>query len=184
MSEDKIEGNQEEDSKESAANENTSGDDQILKLQEEVAKLKDALLRKVADLENLKRRCDKDKEDSLKYSNGKFAKDLLAVLDNFERITENSASVMKKIEAEPSLKAFFDGILLCEKELLGTFKKHGISRIETREGDEFNPGYHQAMCELESPDHKAGSVIKILQKGYMYNDRLLRPAMVSVSKKS
>jgi molecular chaperone GrpE len=73
--------------------------------------------------------------------------------------------------------------VLCEKELISVLKKHGISQIEVNEGDTFDPEYHQAMCEIDSPDHKSGSVIKSFQTGYMYNDRLLRPAMVSVSKK-
>jgi molecular chaperone GrpE len=73
---------------------------------------------------------------------------------------------------------------LCEKELVSTLKKYGISKIEIKAGDEFNPERHQAVLELESSDRKAGSVVEAFQTGYTYNDRLLRPAMVSVSKKA
>ncbi|MDR1983095.1 MAG: nucleotide exchange factor GrpE [Holosporaceae bacterium] len=165
------------------ADQNNDFEEQIKKLKEEIRVLSDALLRKAAESENLRKRLEKEKEEAIKYSNAKFAKDLLSVIDNFERVTENSISIKEKIETDVNLKALFDGILLCEKELISVFKKHGIVKTEIKEGDEFNPEYHQAMCELCSPDHKAGSVIKVLQTGYTYHDRLLRPAMVSVSKK-
>ncbi|MDR1334350.1 MAG: nucleotide exchange factor GrpE [Holosporaceae bacterium] len=176
--------NKVEKEKVEVANEDALQADRVQKLEEEIATLKDTLLRKVAESDNLRKRLEKEKEDAIKYSQTKFAKDLLAVIDNFERVTENSVIIRDKIETDESLKAFFDGIVLCEKELLSVFKKYGISRLEVKEGDVFNPEYQQAMCELDSPDHKAGSVIKLFQAGYMYNDRLLRPAMVSVSKKS
>jgi molecular chaperone GrpE len=166
------------------ANEDVLQADRIQKLEKEVGALRDTLLRKVAESENLRKRLEKEKEDAIRYSHTKFAKDLLAVIDNFERVTENSAIIRNKIESDESLKVFFDGIVLCEKELLSVFKKYGILRLEAKEGDVFNPEYHQAMCELDSPNHKAGSIIKSFQAGYMYNDRLLRPAMVSVSKKT
>ncbi|MDR2781133.1 MAG: nucleotide exchange factor GrpE [Holosporaceae bacterium] len=166
------------------ASKDAEQDSLIQKLEEDVRVLRDTLLRRVAESENLRKRLEKEKEEAIKYSNSRFAKDLLAVIDNFERVADNSALIKEKIEADESLKAFFDGIMLCEKELVSTFKRHGISRIEVREGDCFNPEYHQAMCELDSPGHKSGSVIKAFQTGYMYNDRLLRPTMVSVSKKA
>jgi molecular chaperone GrpE len=172
---------EEEENKE--GNSELANEDALQKLEEEVLLLKDTILRKAAESDNLRKRLEKEKEDAIKYSNAKFAKDLLAVVDNFERVTENSLLIREKIEGDESLKAFFDGIVLCEKELISVFKKYGISRIEVREGEGFNPEYHQAMCESESSDHKAGCVIKSFQTGYMYNDRLLRPAMVSVSKK-
>ncbi|MDR1551386.1 MAG: nucleotide exchange factor GrpE [Holosporaceae bacterium] len=162
-------------------------EDSARKLEEEIASLKDTLLRCIAESENLRRRLEKEKEEAIRYANSKFARDLLAVVDNFERVTANvtsSASIREKIEADTGLKALFDGILLCEKELLFAFKKNGISPIELKEGDAFNPAYHQAMCELDSPDGKAGVVMTVMQAGYIYQDRLLRPALVSVSKKA
>ena len=179
---DSIDENVEKDSKDTI--EAPSFEDQIQRLEKENYTLKDDLLRKIADFENLRKRLEKEKEEAVKYSNMKFAKDLLALVDNFERVMENSASIKEKIEADENLKAFFDGILLCEKEIISTFKKHGIFKTDANEGDEFNPEFHQAMCESESSEHKAGSIIKVFQTGYIYNNRLLRPAMVSVSKKA
>ncbi|MDR2107424.1 MAG: nucleotide exchange factor GrpE [Holosporaceae bacterium] len=159
-------------------------DDRVKKLEEEGETLRNTVLRMAAESENLRKRLEKEKADAVKYANAKFAEDLLAVVDNFERIFENCpASVKDKIKSDEAFGAFFDGISLCEKELLSIFKKHGISLLKTEEGDKFNPEHHQAVCESESPDHEIGSVIRVLQKGYTCHGRLLRPAMVSVSKK-
>jgi molecular chaperone GrpE len=167
------------------ANEDIAEADRIKKLEEEIEALRNTLLRMAAETENLRKRLEKEKSEAVKYANVKFAKDLLAVLDNFERISGNcSASVREKIESAEGFKAFFDGILLCEKELLSIFKRHVISPLKTEKGNKFDPECHQAVCELESSDHEVGSVIQVLQNGYIYHDRLLRPAMVSVSKKT
>lgn len=152
-------------------------------LLEQINTLKDTLLRKTAESENLRKRLEKEKDDAVKYANKNFARDLLAVLDNFERINGNIASVKNKIDADPNLKAYFDGIAICEKELLSTFQKYGISRIEVPTGSPFNHELHQAMCEVEGDQQLAGTVVKVFQTGYKYHDRLLRPVMVSVSKK-
>ena len=153
-------------------------------LEEEVRSLKDTLLRKVAESENLRKRLEKEKDDVEKYANTKFARDFLSVIDNFDRVSENSKNITEKINTDNMLKVFFDGVVLCGKELLGVFKKHGITIIEVSEGDSFNPQYHQAMCEVESDEHDQGVIIKVFQHGYLYRDRLLRPTMVSVSKKT
>ncbi len=152
-------------------------------LESEISSLKDTLLRKMAESENLRKRLEKERDDAEKYANGRFAKDLLNVVDNFNRVSENSKTISEKINEDANLKAFFDGVLLCGKELTSVFKKHGVTQIEVSEGDPFDPQYHQAMLEIESKDHKPGSVINVLQVGYVYHDRLLRPSMVSVSKK-
>ncbi len=152
-------------------------------LLDQIATLKDALLRKTAESENLRKRLEKEKDDAVKYANKGFARDLLSVLDNFERINNNITSVKDKIEEDANLKAYFEGIAICEKELLSTFQKYGISRVNVSAGDLFNHELHQAMCEVEDDKHPVGSVVKVFQTGYKYNDRLLRPAMVSVSKK-
>ena len=156
----------------------------IEKLEQEVATLKDTLLRKLAESDNLRKRLEKEKNDAEKYANGKFAKDLLSVIDNFDRVTKNLSTIQEKVEADAALKPFFEGVLLCGKELLSVFKKHGITQVEVSEGTHFDPHYHQAMCEIESTDHEPGVVINVMQSGYVYHDRLLRPAMVSVAKNS
>lgn len=169
-------------SDEQSANENVEPDSAIADLQKEIQVLKDTVLRQAAERDNLRKRLEKEKEDSVKYASAKFAKDLLPVLDNFERVQLGAASLIQ--DAGDQLKAFIDGISLCEKELLSVFKKHGITKIEAAEGNPFDHRYHQAMCEIEDQNHPAGSVIQVLQSGYMHHDRLLRPAMVSVAKKS
>ncbi|GHU10696.1 protein GrpE [Alphaproteobacteria bacterium] len=156
--------------------------ERVVELENEIRTLKDTLLRKIAESDNLRKRLEKEKEDAIKYSNNKFARDLLTVLDNFDKVGENFQVISEKTEADPTLKAFFDGVLLCGKELMTVFNKHGLSKINASIGDAFNPNYHQAMCELESKDSKPGTILQIFQAGYVHNDRLLRPAMVSVSK--
>ncbi len=174
---------------ETAAQEDTQADltpqKRIEELESEVATLKDTLLRKLAETDNLRKRLEKEKNDAEKYANAKFAKDLLSVIDNFDRVTSNLASVEEKIKADAALKPFFDGVSLCGKELLSVFKKHGIAQIEVSEGaTHFDPHYHQAMCEIECREHNPGTIINVMQCGYVYHDRLLRPAMVSVAKKA
>lgn len=159
-------------------------DDELVKLQDEIAVLKDTVLRKVAESENLRKRLEKEKEDAIKYSNARFAKDLLPVLDNFERVQESYNELSSDDEISSKLKHFVDGVLICEKELISVFKKHGIEKIDITDGCPFDHQYHQAMCEIEDDSLESGTVIKVFQTGYMHNDRLLRPAMVSVSKKS
>jgi molecular chaperone GrpE len=156
----------------------------IEKPDDEVAILRDTLLRKAADYDNLRKRLEKEKEDAIKYSNGRFAKDLLIVIDNFERINDNIKSIDSDLKMNPKLMAIFDGITLCGKELISVFKKHGLSVIDVKEGDQFNPLFHQAVCEVESAEQKPGLIVRVFQLGYMHYDRLLRPSMVSVSKTS
>jgi molecular chaperone GrpE len=157
-------------------------EDQTASLLEENQTLKDTILRKTAELENLRKRLEKEKEDAIKYSNSRFAKDLLAAADNFDRVMENSDSIKDKVENDATWKSLLDGILLSQEELVSVFKKYGICKIDISDGAKFDPKYHQAMCEIDSPDHEVGTVVKVLQDGYVYNDRLLRPVMVVVSK--
>ncbi|MDR2067833.1 MAG: nucleotide exchange factor GrpE [Holosporaceae bacterium] len=154
--------------------------DRVAQLEEEVKILKDTLLRKAAELENLRKRSEREMDDAIKYSNAKFAKDLLVVEDNFERVLENSLQMKEKIDSDANLKALLDGIFLCKKELIAVFKKHGVSKVEIAEGDRFDPQYHQAMCEVNDAEREDGTIINVFQAGYMHNERLLRPAMVSV----
>ena len=158
--------------------------DETESLREEIQKLKDTVLRQAAETENLRKRLEKEKDESIKYASSRFAKDLLPVLDNFERVRESSQTLQQQGNSDTQLKAFVEGVMLCEKELLSVFKRHGIEKIVVAPGDAFDHQYHQAMCELEDKDHPAGSVIKVFQSGYTHHDRLLRPAMVSVSKKA
>ena len=96
---------------------------------------------------------------------------------------DNSRSIAEKIAADASLKAIFDGISICNKELLSVLQRHGVNPVKAEKGMPFDPNFHQAMCEVEVKDAAPGKIVEIFQKGYKYNERLLRPSMVSVSKK-
>ncbi|GHT90905.1 protein GrpE [Alphaproteobacteria bacterium] len=154
----------------------------INELESEIHVLKDTLLRKIAESENLRKRLEKEKDEAIKYSNNRFARDLLVVLDNFDKVSENFPAISAKTDEDQTLRAFFDGVILCGKELMTVFNKNGLSKVNVSVGDAFDPNYHQAMCELESKDNKPGTILQIFQAGYVHNDRLLRPTMVSVSK--
>lgn len=181
--EEQVESEKEAVISEDASKDSESKRESRADLLDQIDMLKDALLRKTAESENLRKRLEKEKDDAVKYANKSFARDLLVVLDNFERINGNIASVKSKIDADPNLKAYFDGIAICEKELLSTFQRYGISRLKVSAGDPFNHELHQAMCEVEDDQQPVGAVVKVFQTGYKYHDRLLRPVMVSVSKK-
>jgi molecular chaperone GrpE len=142
----------------------------IQELEAENAKLKDAMLRAVADAENVRRRAAKEVEDANKYGVSTFAKDLLSVAENLARALETLPEGQK------------DGVELTLKELLSIFERRGIKRIEPKPGEKFDHNFHQAMAQVEDPKFEAGAVISCLQAGYVLHDRLLRPAMVCVAK--
>jgi molecular chaperone GrpE len=145
--------------------------------------LKDTLLRKMAEFDNLRKRLEKERDEAIKYANFKFAKDLLVVCDNFDRVMKNSDMIDENLKNDEKLKAFFEGVKLCDKELLSVFGKHGIARIEVKGGGIFDPQYHQAVCEVDAAGVSPGAVAEVFQAGYMYRDRLLRPSTVSVARK-
>ena len=146
---------------------------------EEIAELKDKLLRTLADMENLRRRSQKDREDAVKFSAANFARDMLSVADNLRRATE---SIPKEDEVDGvSLAAFIEGISLTEKELISTLERHGIRKIEPM-GEKFDPKFHEAMYEVPSADAENGTVMQVVEAGYVIHDRLLRPAKVGIAK--
>ena len=146
---------------------------------EEIAELKDKLLRTLADMENLRRRSQKDREDAVKFSAANFARDMLSVADNLRRATE---SIPKEDETDGgSLAAFIEGISLTEKELISTLERHGIRKIEPM-GEKFDPKFHEAMYEVPSADAENGTVMQVVEAGYVIHDRLLRPAKVGIAK--
>jgi molecular chaperone GrpE len=145
----------------------------------ELAAKHDSYLRAVAETENVRRRLEKDKEETAKYAIGKFAKDILSVGDNFQRAI---AAVPKDaVEADPALKTLLDGVVLAERDFRGALERHGIRTIDPV-GETFNPHHHQAVMEQENADVPAGTVLQVFQVGYLIEDRCLRPAMVVVSK--
>jgi molecular chaperone GrpE len=154
-------------------------DDALAKAQAEVAELKDRLLRTAAESENLRKRMEREKEDALKYGAAKFSKDILTVADNLRRAIEN----VPKAEAEASepVRNLVVGIEATERELLSVFERHGITRIDPK-GQRFDPNQHQAMFEVQDPTQPAGMVVQVIAAGYLQHGRLLRAAMVGVSK--
>lgn len=155
------------------------GSDALSKAQAEIAELKDRLLRTAAESENLRKRMEREKEDALKYGAAKFSKDILTVADNLRRAIEN----VPKAEAEASepVRNLVVGIEATERELLSVFERHGITRIDPK-GQRFDPNQHQAMFEVQDPSQPAGVVVQVIAAGYMQHGRLLRAAMVGVSK--
>lgn len=147
---------------------------------DEAAQLRDQLLRAMAETENVRRRSQREIEDTAKYAVSKFAKDVLSVADNLRRALD---SVPRDAhETDPALKALIEGVGMTERELLGAMERHGIKAVEPL-GQKFDANRHQAMFEAESPDKEPGTVIQVLQPGYMIGERLLRPALVGVAKR-
>jgi len=163
----------------SEAEKTGSGDDGDMTPEEEVAELKDKLLRTLADMENLRRRSQKDREDALKYSSANFARDMLSVADNLRRAIDSIPE-----DGDPdgaALVGFIEGISLTEKELLSTLERHGIRKIDPM-GEKFDPQFHEAMFEIPSTEAENGTVLQVVEVGYVIHDRLLRPAKVGIAK--
>ena len=137
---------------------------------------KDRWMRAMADAENARKRADKSRRDAEMYGGSKLARDMLPVYDNMKRAMEAITDEQKE-----SASAVIEGIELTMRELLNTFKKHGLSVIAPEVGDKFDPNEHEAMFEAPVPGTKAGDIIQVSAEGFMLYDRLLRPAKVGVS---
>jgi len=145
----------------------------------EVTQLKDQLVRQFAETENVRKRGQKQVEDTAKYAVGNFAKEIVGVADNLRRALDSAGKLATDIAgaAAPVL----DGVALTERELLKTLEKFGIKPIEP-EGQKFDPNLHQAVFEVPTAQAEPGTVVTVVQRGYTVYDRLLRPAMVGVAK--
>jgi molecular chaperone GrpE len=160
-----------------------SGDDgaggaQLDALEAENAQLKDQLLRALADTENLRRRAEREKEDTSKYAVATLARDILSVADNLRRALDAMPVDQAPNDATRNL---LTGVEATERELLSIFERRGIKRIDPV-GERFDPNFHQAMFEVPNSGQEAGTVVQVLQPGYVIHDRLLRPALVGVAK--
>jgi molecular chaperone GrpE len=144
-----------------------------------VEDLKDQLLRALAETENVRRRAQRDVGDARQYAISAFARDMLSVADNFARAL--AAVPEDELARNPAVASLVEGVRMTERELLNALEKHGIRTVEPR-GEKFDPNLHQAMFEVERPDVPAGTVVEVVQKGSMIGERVLRPAMVVVSK--
>ncbi len=148
-------------------------------LEKEVAELKDKLLRALAEAENIRRRGEREREDTAKYAMSGFARDMLPVADNLGRAL---AALGPEVRGkDPSLDSLIAGIELTDRELTAVFERHGMRRVNPL-GEKFDHNFHQAMMEVDDPTKPSGTVVQVLQTGYVLRDRLLRPAMVAVSK--
>ncbi|WP_407493884.1 nucleotide exchange factor GrpE [Pseudooceanicola sp. MF1-13] len=137
--------------------------------------LKDKWMRALAEIENARKRADKQRREAEMYGGSKLARDLLPVYDNMKRALEAAG------ETTEENAALIEGIELTMRELLNTFKKHGIEPIAPEVGDKFDPNVHEAMFEAPVPGTKAGDIIQVSAEGFWLSDRLLRPAQVGVS---
>jgi len=162
------------------APEATEAPDPVAVLAKEAADLKDRLLRTLAEMENLRRRTEREVADSRVYAVTNFARDILAVADNMERAMKALDDEIRD-KADAGVKALLDGVELTERELIKVMEKHGIKRLEPQ-GQKFDPNLHQAMFELPDPSVPAGTVVQVMQPGYTIGERVLRPALVGIAK--
>jgi molecular chaperone GrpE len=146
----------------------------------EAGELKDRLLRTLADMENLRKRTEREVLDARVYGIAGFARDVLAVADNMHRALEAIGSDLRE-GADPKVKALIEGVELTERELMKILERNGVTKFSPQ-GEKFDPNLHQAMYEVPTSDQPPGQVAQIIQAGYMIGDRVLRPALVAVSK--
>jgi molecular chaperone GrpE len=142
--------------------------------------LRDRLLRTLAEMENLRKRTDREVAESRLYGVTSFARDILGVADNMRRALDAVGPELRA-SAESGVKALIDGVELTERELVKALEKNGLRQF-TPQGEKFDPNLHQAMYEVPDASVPAGSVVQVVQPGYMIGDRVLRPALVGVSK--
>jgi molecular chaperone GrpE len=168
------------ESEEDLTDDQFSNDEDVTPLsvaEDEINDLRDKLLRAVAETQNVRRRSEKEKADAANYAMTNFARDILAIGDNLSRALE---SLHENEELSDNIKTLIDGVKMTDRELHNIFERQGINKIDPK-GEAFNHNFHQAMFETETKD-KDGTIIQVLQVGYKIKNRLLRPAMVGVSK--
>ena len=151
---------------------------------EEINDLKNQLLRTLADNENNRRRYEKEKEDLSTYIISNFAKEMLSVLDNLQRAIEVSSKIdTEDDKIDKNTLDFIEGVKLTEKQLSSINEKFKITKVDSL-NNKFDPNMHQAMFEIENDDEEEGTILQVIQDGFKIEDRLLRPALVGVSKKT
>jgi molecular chaperone GrpE len=154
--------------------------DPVTEAKREAAEFKDKLLRTLAEMENLRKRTEREVADARLYGIAGFAREVLAVADNMHRALEAIGPELRE-HADAKVKALIEGVELTERELLKALEKHGVKKFSPQ-AEKFDPNVHQAMFELESAEVPPGQVAQVIQAGYMIGDRVLRPALVAVAK--
>jgi len=147
--------------------------------EDRIRDLEERLKRAIAEQENVRKRMEREKDDIAKYATANFAREVLGIADNIQRAI--NAVPQDAAEKDSALKTFLEGIEVTERELQKAMERHGIARLNP-EGEKFDPNFHQAMFEVPTPDQPSGVVMQVVQPGYILGDRVLRPAMVGVSK--
>jgi molecular chaperone GrpE len=155
--------------------------DPIEVLKAEIESLRDQRLRALAEAENIRRRADREKKESELYGITKFARDMVSIADNFSRALAACPPEVRAA-ADPQVKAVLDGVEATDRQLLAILERHGVKPVSTEDG-KFDPNLHQAIAEVPGNGKPAGSIVDVVQSGYMIGDRLLRPAMVTVAKR-
>lgn len=154
--------------------------DAIEVLKAENAELKDKFLRLAAEMDNLRRRTDREIKDAKSYSAAAFARDMLSVSDNLRRALD-AVPAEARAAGEAGLLALVEGVEMTERAMLAALERHGVKKLDVA-GQKFDPHFHQAMFEVPNADIPSNTVIQVVQDGYVIGDRVLRPAMVGVSK--
>jgi molecular chaperone GrpE len=149
-------------------------------LTREVAESRDKMLRTLAEMENLRKRTSREVADARTYGITGFARDVLEIADNLQRALDAVPSEARAA-ADPGLKALIEGVELTERSLLNALEKHGVRKLDPV-GEKFDPNFHQAMFEVPDASVPAGTVVQVVQAGYLIGERVLRPALVAVSK--
>ena len=184
LDEEKTDDAQSNETNESAEDSNENNSDSpeniIEKLNEEIQDLKDQRLRAAAELENFRKRAEKDQADALKYGVSNFAKEIINIKDNVERA---QSSISEDVRSNDAVKSIVEGLDMIAQSAAATFEKIGIKKIESL-NEKFDHNLHQAMMEIENDEVEPGTIVQELISGYTLHDRLLRPAMVGVSKKT
>jgi len=149
-------------------------------LKAEVESLKDQRLRALAEVENVRRRADKENKEASQYAVTKFARDMLGIADNFARALAACPPALRAA-ADPQVAAVLDGVEATDRQLLATMERYGVKQIET--DGKFDPNLHQAIAEVPGGGKPPGTIVDVMQTGFMIGDRLLRPAMVTVARR-
>ena len=150
-------------------------------VEEKLKAVEEKLLRTMADMENQRRRFEKERQEAFEFGGFNFARESLSLLDNIDRATDSFRND-EKLKNNKDLEKIIDGIEVVKNDLISIFKKNGIIAIDCK-NKKFDPNFHQAMLEVEDNTKETGTVVQEIQKGYMMKERLLRPSLVGVAKK-
>ena len=162
-------------------NQNKNEESQELTIEEKLKETEEKLLRSLAEIENQRRRFEKEVKDAFEFGSYNFAKESLAILDNLHR-AKDAIKNDEKLKSNKDLDNFLENINVIEKDLISIFEKNRTKKLDTN-NKKFDPNFHQAMSEIEDEQKDPGTILHEIQAGYMLGERLLRPALVSVSKK-